>query len=389
MTAKRWWHPGVALAIVLLATALWPAAARAQEYRVGPGDRLLVSVYDRPALSGVVEVRDDGSLPLHLLGEVNVDGLTLSEIEARIVDHAADRFSGQISVLVGIDAYRPIYVLGAVEAPGPYPFRPGLTVIKAIAQAGGHERQDEEADEPNVVDGARRRVLMAQSELAVAEAELSAIEAELARLTGGGEVPETGTGDEHSRLIQLRRDLLARSIEGSERQIQLATEEAELYTKRRELIARQLSNTQTQLERIEDLVSRGLARREQFLDLQVDADEFRSDELEAAAFEAQARQTAVTAESEIEVARVEYHQGLLADKVELMAKMDLARADLQASLDTLRTAAPAAIQDLGDEYAPVYEVYRDGEDGPPRTVGLRTALSPDDVLMVRFVTVTQ
>jgi len=69
---------------------------------------------------------------------VRAAGLTSTELEAAV---AAALRRGKLvhnpSVAVEIIAYRPIYVLGEVNRPGQYPYQPGMTVVTAVAVAGG------------------------------------------------------------------------------------------------------------------------------------------------------------------------------------------------------------------------------------------------------------
>ena len=376
--------------LLALLLAVAGAAASAQErHLLGPGDTLSVSIYDRPELSGEVPVRGDGSVALHLLGRFEAAGRTAEDLQADISERAEEVFEGPASVLVGVLEHRPVFVTGAVEEPGAYPWRPGLTVIKAVALAGGLARPGgvEDTGERRA-DELRRRATLAQSRLAFLEAQQAALADELERSgtapDAAGEVARRDAEDtEQDALMALRRELLERSVEGAEQREALAEEEAQLFSQRRGLIARQLAATAERLSDVEGLVERGLARQEQFLNLQVDVDEFRTDELEAAAFEARARQTAANAESEMEVAQAEYRQELLADKIDADQEIALARAELRAALSSLREVTVEVGPEDELTIVPVFEVYRDGADRP-EAVGVTAPLRPDDVLTVRL-----
>jgi polysaccharide export outer membrane protein len=107
-------------------------------YLLGPGDSLTLRVYDQPQLSGAFDVDDSGMIDLPLLGLVRAAGLTAPALAASI---AADLKTKNLilaaSVAVEIAKYRPFYILGEVNAPGQYPYRPGMTVLTAISIAGG------------------------------------------------------------------------------------------------------------------------------------------------------------------------------------------------------------------------------------------------------------
>jgi len=127
-----------------------------------------------------------------------------------------------------------------------------------------------------------------------------------------------------------------------------------------------------------------LARREQLLEVQIDLADLRADALEAAAFEARARQVAANAESDFSVEQTEYRHTLLKDKIAVEERAAIERAELEASLAFLRELSPDAVQGLGEEVVTtVYEIYRSGAE-EPEYGRLGTQLGPDDTLIVRF-----
>jgi polysaccharide export outer membrane protein len=107
-------------------------------YRLGAGDVLTLRIYDQPQLSGTFDVDDSGMIDLPLLGLVRAAGLGTDALAAGI---ARGLVAGGLilhpSVAVEVSTYRPFYILGEVNTPGQYPFRPGMTVLTAISIAGG------------------------------------------------------------------------------------------------------------------------------------------------------------------------------------------------------------------------------------------------------------
>lgn len=114
-----------------------PAAASAAEYRLGPGDKLRILVFNRTELSGEFTLSNQGRISYPLVGEIDAAGLTLPEFSTRLSDSLRDGIVREPNVSVEIAAYRPFYILGEVANPGTYPYSPGLTVINAVATAGG------------------------------------------------------------------------------------------------------------------------------------------------------------------------------------------------------------------------------------------------------------
>ncbi len=116
-----------------------PSVAEAAEYRLGSGDGLRLIFYGEDKLNGEYRIGSNGTLALPLIGEVDASGQTLPELQQQIA--AAYKKGGFLldpKVAVEILSYRPFFVLGEVNAPGQYPFIPGMTVRQAIATAKGY-----------------------------------------------------------------------------------------------------------------------------------------------------------------------------------------------------------------------------------------------------------
>ncbi|WP_301592290.1 polysaccharide biosynthesis/export family protein [Sabulicella glaciei] len=113
-----------------------PSAA--EPYRLGPGDRVRVTVFDDPQLSGDFRVSDAGAISLPLAGSVPATGRTTREVERAIEGILKEKgLFQQPSVAVEVMEYRSVYVLGMVERGGQAPYQPGMTVLSAIAVFGG------------------------------------------------------------------------------------------------------------------------------------------------------------------------------------------------------------------------------------------------------------
>ena len=109
----------------------------APAYVLGNGDRLRVTVFGHPDLSGEFDVDGTGSISLPLVGQVEALGLTTPELEAKIVDTLDGDYILNPRVSAEVINYRPYYILGEVGSAGEYPYTSGLTVLNAVAAAGG------------------------------------------------------------------------------------------------------------------------------------------------------------------------------------------------------------------------------------------------------------
>lgn len=109
----------------------------AEEYRLGPGDQLRVTVYGENDLSGQYVVNSQGAVAFPLVGEVPAQGKTLTEFGAAITTALQGGYVRQPNVAVEVMNYRPFFILGEVRTPGTYPYSANLTVQNAVATAQG------------------------------------------------------------------------------------------------------------------------------------------------------------------------------------------------------------------------------------------------------------
>jgi polysaccharide export outer membrane protein len=113
------------------------APVSAAGYRLAPGDKVKITVFNEPELSGEYQLGDTGNLSLPLVGEMPAAGATAAQLQQRLTRKLSSGFVRSPRVSVDIAAYRPFNVFGEVKNAGQYPFRPGLTVQDAVAMAGG------------------------------------------------------------------------------------------------------------------------------------------------------------------------------------------------------------------------------------------------------------
>jgi polysaccharide export outer membrane protein len=75
------------------------------------------------------------------LGEIKVRGMTVGALEQRVTQGLKGRYLLNPQVTVTIEEYRNFFLNGMVEKPGSYAYSPGLTVLKAVALAGGFKER--------------------------------------------------------------------------------------------------------------------------------------------------------------------------------------------------------------------------------------------------------
>lgn len=112
--------------------------ARTLDYRLGSGDKLRVIVFGEDDLSGEFDVTGSGMVSLPLIGQVRAQGLTVDEFETAIRKKLLDGYLKNPRVSVEVLNYRPFYIIGEVNEPGQYPYTSGMSVLNAVAVAGGY-----------------------------------------------------------------------------------------------------------------------------------------------------------------------------------------------------------------------------------------------------------
>jgi len=157
----------IKLSVLLLFFQTLPVFSEAQDlddrdYKLGVADRLRVNVFGEDDLSGEYEIGSRGAISLPLIGRVDAEDLTIDALEQRIEDRFRDGYLINPDVSIEVLNYRPFSILGEVNDPDSYPYENGMTVLKAVAGAGGftdHANEDDillyraDEDEPPSRDG--------------------------------------------------------------------------------------------------------------------------------------------------------------------------------------------------------------------------------------------
>lgn len=144
--------PGMAGAGGTTTPAVAPAgtdgeAVDVRGYKLGPGDQLRVTVFRHEDLSGEFELDGEGVLSMPLIGEMEANTLTARQVEDRIESQLKEQgFLVNPQVSVEVLNYRPFYIIGEVNNPGSYPYVSGMTVINAVALAGGFSYRADQDD---------------------------------------------------------------------------------------------------------------------------------------------------------------------------------------------------------------------------------------------------
>lgn len=153
MTILRTLLIGLTLAVALLLTGCQSSGAISStrqvanadtlktrvsdDYVLDTGDKVKVTVFGQPDLSGEFEVDGTGTISMPLIGQISVLGLSTPALEETITTKLADGYLREPRVTAEVTNYRPFYMYGEIGRPGEYQYSSGLTVLNAVAAAGG------------------------------------------------------------------------------------------------------------------------------------------------------------------------------------------------------------------------------------------------------------
>ena len=115
-----------------------PVGQVGPDYRLVPGDKLRVEVYKDAQLSQSLQVRPDGKVTLPLIGDVMASGLTPIELRDQIANALREYVTNPVVTVIVVETVAPtVFVMGEVNNPGSIPLNQPITVLQALAMAGG------------------------------------------------------------------------------------------------------------------------------------------------------------------------------------------------------------------------------------------------------------
>lgn len=384
--AKAARRAAMGLAFAALAAGSGREAA-AETYRLAPNDRVQVQVFEFPQASGDFTVDGDGAIAVPMLGAVPAAGSTAAEVAEAV----AERLRGVNGLVaaplatVRVVEYRPIYVLGEVERPGVYPYAPQMSVIEALALAGGAYRSDAgqlraaitDLGEIDSLEDQRTRTTL---QLARLRAELSEAETVAYPPQAASSADERLLASlvaQEDTLFRLRRDMMNERLAALSRLRDLYAGEIETIERQVALKRRQIETYALERERL----GRSTAPSARALELDRAQAEAESQLLELAALQQRAQQMLAQAEQDAAIVKG-------GRRSEAAADFNAASAAL-AQIDTdLATARRRLAQfpdaDAAASAALAFSILRRDAAGILRrsAVDETAALAPGDVLQI-------
>jgi len=354
--------------------------------------------YQRADLSGEYTIDEEGVVSLPLLGRFQVTGLSPRDLEDQLKT-AFMRATGRPGdVTVAIQDRWPVYVVGAVRVPGAVKHAGHMTVLQAIALAGGLDR----GNAAELMEGVREQERVGKltrllERLLARRVRQAAERTSDVTMQAPQELIARAGKDRAEALITAERTLL--ELDQSRREQQRAEALAGLSTLHKEIEAMRAKLVQLdaasriQGEHLDELRKlEGLATRTSLVRTRSEMAEIeaRRQDTHAALADAEGR----LAQGESALARESLDHA--AELARSMAATEDEIADVRGALDAAELLAdPLGRGGLvtargGAAARPVYEIVRQGADGPAvLTAQESTPLSPGDVLKIRLEAASQ
>jgi protein involved in polysaccharide export with SLBB domain len=382
-----------------------PAQADGQ-YKIRPQTQLKVTVVEWvpslgeyrewEALNGEYLVSQSGTLSVPLVGEIAAGGRTTRSLESKITERLKQQTGLVASPVTTVEVvrYPPLFVTGSVDRPGEFEYRPGLTVLQAVAMAGGRARRSEWLGGSSEIDQIRY-----VGELGRIDLELRRLTARRARLQAelderpAMELPEAGGAAspqvfrEEEVIFNARKEAFERQIEALQELSTLFREEINVLGEKSVAQERQVSIAQAELADIAKLVASGTVTRSRETGLERVVADLQSGLLDLVVASMRAQQR--LSETQRDALNLKGQR-----KTEITRDLQAANAQIEELKlrreinDTLLRATGASIlrrdQQVVMERPLRFTVIRGGDGGNAFEASAGTLLEPGDVLDVRI-----
>ena len=394
---------GIATAAGFLASVspvAWSTASAqsATQYQLGVGDTVAVTVYGRAELSGRFPVSPDGTVGFPLLGNVAAAGLTPTELSTNLDRLLAEHVPG-LSVAVSVAQYAPVFVVGDVQTPGRYEYRPGMTALELVALGGGTRRVNPEIENTQI------QMITARQDYADLELQIFGQQTTRARLQAEVEgsdfspdklltsdpdpswqtvkqnviAGERRIFDVQNATLQAEDKALVAQGQSYEDEIKTVNESIELHEHEIELLVEDVAAQK-------ELVSRGVTSKANLRDAERNLSSTRRDALELTSYLARARQNKLAIEQKrvaLKTSRLNEAAGRLQEVDLNLARMRARQRSLLATMSELALMSGEAAMDAAQRQ-PAYSIMRlvDGGRYDDVAAGEEVLLKPGDIVRV-------
>jgi protein involved in polysaccharide export with SLBB domain len=411
----RWMLAALCIGVGLSAS---PFPLKAADYHLGFGDKIHLRVHEWRAdrgdffewspLKGDFMVGPTGTLSLPVIGEIPANGATSKELAGRIAS-ALQEHAGLVHppvASVEIAEFRPFFIVGGVEKPGQYPFRPGMTVIEAISVAQGLYR----AREAGLLR-IERDSISARGELRVFGLRFAALNLRRARLQAeldqkdtiqfptdapsgidARAVGWTSMMREEGLIFEARRESLRRQLETGTQLIGSLEQEIQSLRERMELRKRQADAVDRELSRIRNLLDRGLTSTSRQLELERLLSEYQSNEIELGTAVLRAQQEIAKAKLAMTQLQDQRRSEVVQDLQQTQVQIDEYKEKLQTAQGLVSESefSAAKLETMvgpRQPVEPILSIIRHTSDGESHEVPATqiTAVEPGDIIKVELL----
>lgn len=241
------------------------------------------------AVSGEYVIAGDGTVPLPVIGQVSTRGKTSEQVALEVATALKNRL-GLLSVpdaTIEVVSYPPVYVVGNVSTPGAFEFRPGMTVLQALASGGGQRRGPAEQAEKRLqlvsdLHAADEALLRSRARFARLKAELSGAKT----ISFPAEVtshPDTELAQsvmqEEQMILEARAREMQRQADSLKELADLLEREIDTLKARLVDLEQVIATAEQELSGVESLVKKGIATVSRRSDLERDVASYRFDRL--------------------------------------------------------------------------------------------------------------
>jgi protein involved in polysaccharide export with SLBB domain len=383
------------------------ANAGTETYKLGPQDKLRLRLFEwRPNMNTVVEwpalnaeftVSAAGTLSLPMLGEVPAAKRTPGELAQAIGERLKSTIGLAEAPTIGVEVvqYRPFYIMGGINKPGEYPYRPGLTVLQALSVAGGILGSGESGLRlgKEIIAG-RGDMQQIITEIDMLMARKSRLEAESANAEKVQFSPnlEKRKGDpavallmqQEESIFQTRRNALQTEIAALEqlkgffdREIISIQAQMKAQQDERDLMKKELDN-------IASLVSRGLTPATRQLELERAVSRMEGDRLRLESTLLNARQNLSRTDISIIEARNKHSNEVATDLRETQTKLEIAVTRYNTAerlLYETQFTSPQVLGDRSGKHPATFTIIRDSKEIQAADI---TPIEPGDTLKVEL-----
>lgn len=366
-------------------------------YKLDRGDRVRLSVYDREDLSGDYRVSDKGQIRVPQLGSFDAKGKTTSELEEEL-RHVYERMMQRPGyITVDVSERRPFFVVGLIGKPGAYPFVPGMTVMHAMAYAGGVYRPASGSYLAGEMAREQSRLQQSAEELArltvrrarlIAEREgrdtleMPAKVVELVGPPAAQEILKQETEVLHRQLSALNREetMQKSALEGTRREVRAL--ELELAQ-----VAEQRRIRDVQLSELQKLAGRGLTTQQRLFDTQLAMALLERDGQAAIAAIARAERSVEKAQRDLDMVRMERNLKIDQEMALLEESVTKSKSMLDSSrrfIEQVGGVPAGALMKETSQPSVTFEIMRRDEAGSVQMMAAdeSTTMQPGDVLRV-------